>query len=95
MLSTAKTDTLSAELSCLLSVSRSISVCSYLKSSVLISPSHNSAESTSDLSVNSGDDSLVDVTCCAVDRDVVALNESLSAELELLVFFIHLDVAAA
>ena len=49
MLSTAKTDTLSAELSCLLSVSRSISVCSYLKSSVLISPSHNSAEVTSDL----------------------------------------------
>ena len=44
MLCTAKTDTLCAQLSCLLSVSRSICVCSDLELSVLVSPAHDSAE---------------------------------------------------
>ena len=63
MLCTAKTDTLCAELSCLLSICRSICICTNLESSVLISPLHNSAELACDLSVNSRDDTVIDVTC--------------------------------
>ena len=63
MLCTAKTDTFSTKLTSLLSVSRCISICSNLKSSVLISPSHNSAELASDCSVYCWDNTLIDVTC--------------------------------
>ncbi len=95
MLCTAKTDTLSAQLASLLSVSGCISVCSYLQNSVLVSPSHDSAELASDRSVYCGDETVVDVTCCTVDRDAVALVVGLTCQLELLVILVHLDVAAA
>ena len=95
VLGTAKTDTLSAQLSCLLCISRCISVGANLQYSVLVSPSHDSAELTSDGSVNGGDDAVVDVTGGAVDGDVVALSEGLASQLELLVLLVHLDVAAA
>ena len=94
MLCTAKTDTFSTEFTSLLSVSRCISVCSYLKNSVLISPSHDSAEFTCDSSINCWDDAVVDVTCRTIDRNVITFVECLSGECELLVFFIHYDVGA-
>ena len=94
MLGTAKTDTFSTELLSLLSVSGSISVCSYLKNSVLVSPSHDSAEFACDLSVNSSDSTVIDVTCCTVDRDHIAFNECLAAKFKLLVSFIHVDCRA-
>ena len=95
MLGTAKTDTLSAKLASLLCVSGSVSVGSYLKLSVLVSPSHDSAELACDSSVNGGDDTVVDVTGRAVDGDEVALGEGLACKRELLVILVHLDVAAA
>ena len=95
MLGTAQTDTFSAQLTSLLSVCRSISVSTNLQSSVLVCPAHDTAECTSDRCVNGRDDAVVDVTGRTVDRDVVALVEGLASQLELLVLFVHLDVAAA
>ncbi len=95
VLCTAKTDTLSAKLSSLLSVSGCISVCSNLQNSVLVSPSHDSAELASDCSVYCGDKAVVDVTCCTIDGDAVALVVCLASQCELLVVLVHLDVAAA
>ena len=63
MLCTAETDTLSTKLSCLLSISRSISICTNLKCSELVSPAHDSAECACDCSVNSRDNTIIDVTC--------------------------------
>ena len=62
MLCTAKADALSAELSCLLSVSRSICIGTNLEGSVLIGPAHYSAEGACYGSVNSRDNALIDVT---------------------------------
>ena len=95
MFCTAETDTFCTEFTSFLSIAGCISVCSNLKYSVLVSPSHDSAELTSDGSVNGGDDAVVDVTGGAVDGDVVALSEGLASQLELLVLLVHLDVAAA
>ena len=63
MLCTAKTDTLCAKLSCLLSVCRCVGICTNLELSVLVSPLHNSAELACDLSVNSRDNTVVNITC--------------------------------
>ncbi len=94
VLGTAKTDTLCAELTSLLCVCGSISVGSNLKYSVLISPSHDSAELACDSSVNGRNDTVVDVTGSTVDGDAVALGEGLACKSELLVLLIHLDLAA-
>ena len=94
MLCTAKTDTLCAKLSSLLSVCGCISVRSYLKNSELVSPSHDSAELACDCSVYCGDKTVVDVTCRTVDRNAVTFVVNLACKLELLVLFIHLDIAA-
>ena len=67
MLCTAETDALCAKLAGFLSVLGSISVCSYLKLSVLVSPSHDPAELACNLSVNGSDLTVVNVTCGAVD----------------------------
>ena len=63
MLGTAEADTLSAELTCLLSVMR-VYRRWYEPSDVLIlvSPSHNTAELAGDGSVNGRDDAIIDVT---------------------------------
>ncbi len=95
MLGTAQTDTLSAQLARLFSVSRCVCICTNLELSELICPSHNSAELACDFSVNRRDNSVVDVTCRAVNRDVVALFVNLAAESELLILLVHNDVAAA
>ena len=66
MLCTAKSDTFCTKLTSFLSVSRCISVCTNLHSSVLVSPSHDSSELTSDCSVYSRDDSVIDSTCGSI-----------------------------
>ena len=95
MLCTAQTDTLGAQLTSLLSVCGCVGVCTNLKSSVLIGPLHNSAELASDGSVNCGDDTVVDVTCRAVDGDIVAFLEGLACKCELLISLVHSDIGAA
>ena len=95
VLGTAQTDTFCTQLTSLLCVSRRISVGTNLQGSVLVCPAHNTAEGAGDGSVYSRDDAVVDVTGRTVDGDVVALVEGLASQLELLVLFVHLDVAAA
>ena len=94
MLGTAQTDTFSAQFTSLLCVSRCICIGTNLQSSVLICPAHNTTEGTSDRSIYSRDDAVIDVTGRTIDRDVVAFCEGLASQFKLLVFFIHLDVAA-
>ena len=53
MLCTAKTNSLCTKLTSFLSISRSISVCTNFHCSVLVSPSHDTSELTSDLSIYS------------------------------------------
>ena len=67
MLCTAKTDTLSTKLSSLLSICRSICISSNLKLSILVSPSHNLTELTSDLCILSWDETSVNVTSRTID----------------------------
>ena len=73
MLGTAQTDTLSAELTSLLRVCRGICVGAYFKSTVLISPAHDSAEFACNGRVHGRDNAVVNVTGRTVDGDVVAL----------------------
>ena len=91
---TAQTDTFSTQFTSLLRISRSICIGTNLHGSVLVCPAHNSAECTSDRSINSRDDTVIDVTSRTVDRDIVAFCEGLASQFKLLVFFVHLDVAA-
>ena len=95
MLGTAKTNTLSAQLSCFSCISRSICVGSYFQSSVLISPSHNSAKLTSNGSVYSRDNAIVNLTGGTIDGQSIALVEFLTSQNKFLVFFIHSDIGAA
>ena len=94
MLCAAKTDTLCAEFSCFPCVSGSVGICADSESSELICPSHDSAEFACYCSVNSSDSFAIDIACCTVDGDNVAFVECSSCEFKLLVFFIHLYVAA-
>ena len=75
MLGTAKTDTLSAKLSCLLSICRCICVCTNFQSSELVSPCHNAAECTSDSSIYGLDLTFINITGCTIDGDEVSLVE--------------------
>ena len=49
-------------------------VCTNLHGSVFVSPCHDSSEFAGDGSVYSGDDSVVDVTCCTVDGDRISIR---------------------
>ena len=84
VLGTAQTDTLSAQLTSLLCVGRSISIGTNLQLTELVCPTHDDAEVTGDLSVNSLDDAVVDVTGGTVDGDIVTLGEGLACELPIL-----------
>ena len=95
MLCTAKTDTLSSELSSFLSVARSIRIGANAELAVFISPAHNSAELACDRRVNSRDNAVVNVTGRAVEREIVALVIGLAGKCELLVLFVHIDGGAA
>ena len=80
MLGTAKTDTFCTQLTSFLSICRSICICTNFQSSELVSPSHNTAELTSDCSIYSLDCSIVDVTGCTIDGDVVSLMELFASQ---------------
>ena len=70
MLCTAKSDTFGTELTSLLSICRSICICSYFELSVFISPCHNTSELAGDCSINCWDKTCIDVTCSTIDRDL-------------------------
>ena len=95
MLCTAKTDTFCAKLYSFLSICRSICVCTNFHCSVLVSPCHDASELTSDCSVYSRDDSVVDVTGCTIDGDEVSFVEFFTSKCEFLVFFVHSDITAS
>ena len=93
MLGTAETDTFSTKLTSLLSVCRSIRIGTNLHGSELVSPSHDTAELTGDLSIYSLDNAIIDVTGSTIDGDEVSFMEFLTGKGELLVLLIHVDVA--
>ena len=78
MLCTAKSDTFCTKLTSFLSVSRCISICTNLHSSVLVSPSHDSSELTCDRSIYCRDDSVINSSCRSVKRNAVSLVELFS-----------------
>ena len=95
MLCTAKTDTFCTKLYSFLSICRSICVCTNFHCSVLVSPCHDASELTSDSSVYCRDDSVIDVTCCTIDRDEISFVEFFASQCEFLVFFVHSDITAS
>ena len=95
MLGAAQTDALGAQLAGLLGVARRVGVGADLEAAVLVRPAHNAAEVAGDGGVDRGNDAVVDVAGGAVDGDIVAFNEGLAGEGELLVLLIHGDGAAA
>ena len=54
-----------------------ICVCTNFHCSVFVSPCHDSSELTSDCSIYSWDDSIVDVTCSTIDGDAVSFMDIL------------------
>ena len=50
---------------------------------------------TSDCSVYSRDDSVVDVTGCTIDGNEVSFMELFTSKCEFLVFFVHSDITAS
>ena len=95
MLGTAKADALCAKLSGLLRVGRGICVGTNLECTILVRPGHHAAELAGDGSVYGLDLALIDIAGGTVDGNVISLVELLAAQGELLVLFIHIDVAAA
>ena len=96
MLGTAQTDTLSAERSSLLSVSGCVGIGSYAELLILVSQLHDTAEVAAvGVGGNGRDEAVIDITGRAVERNAVALLKYLAGEGKLLVFLVHLDVAAA
>ena len=95
MLCTAKTNSLCTKLTSFLSISRSISICTNFHCSVLVSPSHDTSELTSDLSIYSRDKSVIDVTCCTINGDCISFMELFTSKCEFLVLLIHSDIAAS
>ena len=92
---TNKTDTLCAEFRCALCVLRCIRIGANTECFVLVCEFHDSSEITAvGVCRNSLDNGVVDVARRAVERETVAFVEDFAAELEELLFFVHLDVAA-
>ena len=94
MLGTAKADSLCAQLTSFLSVSRSVCIGTNFQSSVFVCPSHNSFELTSDGSVNRINDTVIDFTGGTVDGQPVSLVEFFSSQSKFLVCLIHSDLRA-
>ena len=95
MLGTGQADAVCAKLKSFCSVCGSIGIGTYVEVAILVSPSHDAAEFTGDGSIDSGDHAFVDVTGGTVNGDEVAFFDGLAGQFELLVLFIHLDIAAA
>ena len=79
MLCTAKSDSLCTKLTSLLSICRSICICTNLKSSELISPCHNTSELTSDRSINCWEMCIRDSAQADLIADAYKTNEDLRA----------------
>src|SRR5699024_8341035 len=63
--------------------------------SVFVSPCHDTSALTGNRSVYCRDDTVVDVTCGTVKRDRISFVELFAVKSELLVLFVHDDVAAS
>ena len=95
VLGTAKADTLSAKAYRILGILRGICIGTYAKLSVLVSPVHDTLEVSANGCILGLDISIVDLTGRTVQRDVVSLMIGVSAQLEILLFFVDLDLAAS
>ena len=95
VLGAAQADALGAELPGLGGVVGRVGVGADLEAAVLVRPAHDPAELAADDGVHSGDGSVVNLAGGAVQAQPVALVIGLSGQLKLLVFLVHLDLAAA
>ncbi len=95
VLSSCKTDTFCAHADCVCSVLRSICVGSDFQSSEAVCPVHDPLEVTGNGSFHCRDVAEIDLTCGAVKGDVVAFLDLVAAELDVLLFLMDLQVAAA
>ena len=95
MLCTAQSDTFSSQLTGFLRVCRCIRIGTYLHGSVLVSPCHDPSELSRNGRVYSRDDAIVDISGRTVDGDRVSFMVFFSCQCELLVLFVHRDIAAA
>ena len=91
MLCTAKSDTFCPKLSCLYSILWCISIGPNFKFSELVSPCHDTSKLTTDCSIYSRNDSVVNSTCRTIYRNLVAFVICLSSKNKLLVLLIHID----
>ena len=95
MLGTGKTDTFGAKFKRSLRVGGGVGVGADLQSLVLIGKLHDPAEVTAvGVGGNGLDAGVVDQAGGAVQGKLVTLTEDLAGELEVLFFFVHLDIAA-
>ena len=96
VLGTAQADALRAERGGLLGVLRGVCIGAHAECLVFVGHFHDAAEVTAvGVCGNGGDEAVVDVAGGAVQRDAVAFMIHFAGEGELLVLFVHLDVAAA
>ena len=93
--STAEAYSFGAELSCLLCVMRCIRIGTNLECPVFIGPAHDPSEFACDLSIYCGHCSVIDISCGPVEGYYISLMIFLAGQGELLILFIHYDVAAA
>src|SRR5699024_8977431 len=76
-------------------IGRCVGVCTNFQSLVLVCQLHDTSEVTAvGIGRNSLDFAVVNLTCGTVQRNGVAFVEDFSAKFELLVCFVHFDVAA-
>ncbi len=95
VLGAAQANALSAELAALLRIARGVRIGEHLQLALLIRPAHEAAEVAGDGSGGGGDRLAVDVAGGAVDGDVVALVEGLSAQGEYFLLLVDINFAAA
>src|SRR5699024_3621604 len=95
MFGTAKTDTLSTKSKSLCSILWSICIGANLQLSCFISPAHQTAKVAGNGSSNGWNCFCVNLTGGAIQGDVIAAADLLAAQLEVTIFIVHYDVAAA
>ena len=95
VLGPAQADALSAELPGLGGVVGGVGIGADLETAIFVGPAHDPAELAADGGVHRGDGPGIDAAGGAIQGDPVALFVGLAGEDELLVFLVHLDVAAA
>ena len=95
VLGTAETDTLGTQLTGLGRICGRIGIGANLQLAVLVSPGHYAAEVSADLSLLGSDITLVDLTGCTIERNVISLMEGLSAQGEYLGLLVDDNITAA